>query len=94
VRPVLFSAAAKQYLELKTPHWQPARRASEGYNVRHLLPHFGPVLLTDIEADDIARYQAKRSADGASGRTVNMEVGSAFARFSGSIGCGRTWSLT
>jgi integrase len=40
------------------------------------LPHFGRKLLTDIQADDIARYQAKRSDGGASGRTVNMEVGS------------------
>jgi integrase len=76
IKPVLFSAAAKQYLDLKAPHWQPATRVSEGYNVRQLLPHFGRMLLTDIRADDIALFQAKRSEEGASGRTVNMAVGS------------------
>jgi integrase len=76
VKPLLFSKAAKDWLDLKTPHWQPATRASEGYNVGHLLPYFGRKLLTDISANDIARYQAKRIEDDASGRTVNMEVGS------------------
>jgi integrase len=76
VKPLLFSKAAKDWLDLKAPHWQLATRASEGYNVGHLLPYFGRKLLTDISANDIARYQAKRIEGGASPRTVNMEVGS------------------
>jgi hypothetical protein len=31
--------------------------------------------LSDISADDISRYQAARKKEGASSRTVNMEIG-------------------
>ena len=40
----------------------------------HLLPVMGKKLLVDIEARDVARYQKARLAEGASGRTVNIEV--------------------
>ena len=76
VKPLLFSKAAKDWLLLKEVHWTPATRRAEGYNVDHLLPHFGTSLLTDISADDVTRYQAVRRREGASGRTVNMETGS------------------
>jgi integrase len=75
-KPVLFAKAAKDWLLLKEVHWTPATRRTEGYNVDHLLPHFGTSLLTDITADDVTRYQAVRRREGASGRTVNMETGS------------------
>jgi integrase len=72
---MLFSKAAKDWLTLKEVHWTASTRRAEGYNVAHLLPHFGTSLLTDISADAVTRYQAARRRDGASGRTVNMEVG-------------------
>ncbi len=75
VKPLLFAKAAKDWLLLKEVHWSAATRRTEGYNVDHLLPHFGTSLLTDISADDVARYQAVRRREGASGRTVNMETG-------------------
>jgi integrase len=34
------------------------------------------MLLSDISADEVSRYQAERKKEGASPRTVNMEVGS------------------
>lgn len=73
---LLFSAAAKTYLQGKEAHWQPKTRQAEGYSVGNLVPYFGRKLLTDISADSIARYQAKRLKDGVSPRTINMEVGS------------------
>jgi integrase len=60
---------------MNKPHWSASNARIEGYNVEHLQPHFGKMLLTDIAADDISRYQAKRKKDHASPRTINMEVG-------------------
>lgn len=74
-RPRVFSVTAKEWLKTNEAHWSASNRRIEGYNVDHLLPHFGRMLLTDITADDIARYQAARKATEASGRTINMEVG-------------------
>ncbi len=39
------------------------------------MPVFGPKLLCDITAHDVAAYQSKRRREGAQGRTVNIEVG-------------------
>lgn len=56
-------------------HWSANNARIEGYNVDHLQPHFGKMLLTDISADDVSRYQAARKKEGANGRTINMETG-------------------
>jgi integrase len=72
--PILFSKAAKDYLEIKAAHWQPSTQSAETYNVSHLLPHFGRKLLTDITADDVARHQTARKQQGAAGKTINLEV--------------------
>jgi integrase len=47
----------------------------EKANLAHLLPELGRKLACDIEARDIARYQRKRIEEGASPKTVNLEVG-------------------
>ena len=67
--------AAKQWLEVSKAHWSASNSRIEGYNVDHLLPHFGKLLLTDIKADDISRYQTARKKEGASPKTINMEIG-------------------
>lgn len=74
-RPMIFGVHARQYLEGGAPRWSPATLRFEGHNIRRLAEHFGRLLLTDVTAGHIARYQAKRKAAGASGRTINMEVG-------------------
>lgn len=74
-KPMLFGKAAKDWLVLKEVRWTASTRRAEGYNVDHLMPHFGRSLLTDVTADDVTRYQASRKREGASGRTINMEVG-------------------
>ena len=43
--------------------------------MKHLASPFGKKLVVDIEAKDIARYQKARQDEGASGRTVNIEIG-------------------
>ena len=64
----------------KIGHWSESSCRIEKYNVDHLLPHFGKLLLTDINADHISRYQAERKKQKASPRTINMEVSTARLR--------------
>jgi integrase len=73
--PLLFSVAAKDWLDSNKAHWSESNTRIERYNVGHLKPFFGKLLLTDISADDICRYQAGRKKQGASPRTINMEIG-------------------
>ena len=46
----------------------------ERKNVDHLLPAFGGVLLIDITAPDVARYQTARLESGAAGKTATLEL--------------------
>ena len=77
-QPLLFATAAEEYIALakgKTRKWSPGMLEIQKNSVAHLLPAFGKKLLQTIEATHIAKYQEQRTEEGASGRTVNMEVG-------------------
>lgn len=74
-RAKLFSVAAGEWLVFKKPTIAPSSYRIESDNLRHLGPHFDRLLVIDISADDISRYQASRLADDASPKTVNLEVG-------------------
>ncbi len=74
-KPLVFERVAGEWLKLNRARWSTSNYRIETYNLRHLLPHFGKKLLTDITADDISRYQAARQAEGAGPRTINLEVG-------------------
>jgi hypothetical protein len=74
-RPLLFSVAAQDYLETKRSSWSPKMYVIERTNLGHLLPELGKLLVCDIEARDIARYQQKRIEEGAASKTINLEVG-------------------
>lgn len=71
----LFSAAAEIWLSTKIAHLSPRSVIIERANLKHINPYFGKMLLCDIAADDIARYQAERLEKGAAPKTVNLEVG-------------------
>lgn len=73
--PRLLSVAAREWLERKEHKWSPRMKSIAEYALGHLLPVLGKQLVVDIGARDIARYQRLRLAEGASGRTVNIEVG-------------------
>jgi len=73
--PLLLSVAADECLELKKATLAPRSVTIEQANLAHLLPELGRELICDIEARQIARYQQKRLDEGASPRTVNLEVG-------------------
>ncbi len=74
-QPAMFSVAAQDWLETNKAHWSESNARIEGYNIDHLLPFFGRLLLSDISPDDVSRYQAARRKEEASPRTVNLEIG-------------------
>ncbi len=71
----LFSGAAETWLRTKIAHLSPRSVIIERTNLKHVNPHFGKMLLCDVVADDVARYQAERLEQGAAPKTVNLEVG-------------------
>ena len=74
-RPDLLSTAATEWQKAKQLKWSPAMRDIAKCSFAHLLPVLGKRLLVDLEARDVARYQTARLAEGASPRTINIEVG-------------------
>ena len=73
--PQPLSVAAGDWLKLKKPSLAPRSHLIEKTNLGHLLPQLGTLLLTDITADDIAQYQRHRLDEGASPKTINLEIG-------------------
>jgi integrase len=71
----LLSVAAKEWQDSKQRKWSPRMQSIAMYALKHLLPEMGRRLLVDIDAKDISKYQRARLAEGASNRTVNIEVG-------------------
>jgi hypothetical protein len=74
-QPRLLSVAAQEWQEAKKPAWAPRMADIARTSMNHFLPVLGKQLLVDIEASDISKYQKARLAEGASNRTVNIEVG-------------------
>jgi integrase len=74
-QPLLFSVAARDWLETYKAHWSKSNARIEAYNASHLIPFFGKLLLSDISPEDISRYQLARKKEGAGPRTINMEIG-------------------
>jgi integrase len=73
-KPILFSAAAKDYLREREAHWAPKTGEIHDNSLKHLEKSFGKKLLSLIEASDIHYYQSKRKKEGAGSRTINIEV--------------------
>jgi len=73
--PRLLFVAADEWLEMKRRKWSPGMFTIAKTALQHLLPELGKQLLVDIEAEDISQYQKTRLSEGASNRTVNIEVG-------------------
>ena len=72
-KPMLFNPAAKAWLT-ESAHWSESTREIYEMKLGHLKPCFGKLLLSDISASDIARFQRERQKAGASGREINMET--------------------
>jgi integrase len=74
-QPRLLAVAAEAWLEMKRTVLAPKTVIIEKTNLAHLLPDLGRKLICDIDAGDIAQYQQGRLEEGASPKTVNLEVG-------------------
>jgi integrase len=76
VAPITFNTAGADWLKLKKPTLSPKSHRIEQLNIeKHLKPSFGSLLLIDVTADDIAVYQKDRLREGASPKTINLELG-------------------
>jgi integrase len=74
-RAKLFSVAAEDWLVIKSFTLAVSSQRIERDNLKHLCPHFERRLVTDVQAKDVRRYQKARLSDGASPKTINLEVG-------------------
>ena len=73
--PKLLSVAAEAWLAMKKSSLAAKTVVIEKANLAHLNPELGRKLVCDIDARDVARCQQNRIAQGASPKTVNLEVG-------------------
>ncbi|MGC2212678.1 MAG: tyrosine-type recombinase/integrase [Silvibacterium sp.] len=73
--PLSASRAVDAYRKLREPHWAKRTRGIHESSWKHLEPAFGKLLLSDIQPSHISKYQRERQKEGASGRTINIEVG-------------------
>jgi integrase len=73
--PMNVTRAVDAFLEHNEPQWEPRTLGIHENSWKHLLPHFGKLLLEDISPHHISRYQSARKKEGASNRTINIEVG-------------------
>jgi len=70
-----FADAAEDYLLDNEARWAPKTAIIHSNSMKHLATHFAKLRLSEISARDIARYQSARRKEGASGRSINIEVG-------------------
>jgi integrase len=61
-KPKLFAAASRDWLDTNRARWSKSNAAIQAYNLAHLVPFFGSMLLSDISAEHIGRYQSFRQS--------------------------------
>lgn len=69
-----FPVAAAEWVEENEARWSESNFTIQRGSLKHLSPEFNRKLLNEITAGEIGRYQKKRKREGASNRTVNIEV--------------------
>jgi integrase len=78
-KPKTLAVASSEWVTLRKPGWSKNQHRIETTNLKRLLPHFGKLLLSDIDHTDVARYQAARKVEEYRGKptspkTINLEV--------------------
>lgn len=73
-RPVLFPVAAREWMAVNHARWAKSNISIQEHNLKHLTGYFGAMLLADITPQHIGKYQGRRQEEGASNRTINIEV--------------------
>jgi integrase len=72
---LLFVDAADSYLLDREPHWSAKTREMHANSLAHLKDsHFKKLLLQEVKAEHISRYQRLRLKEKASPKSVNLEV--------------------
>lgn len=72
--PTNVTKAVEAFFDENEAHWGPRTREIHQNSWKNLKPFFGGMLLQDIQAKHIGRYQRDRLKQGVSGRTVNIEM--------------------
>jgi integrase len=73
-RPMPFPPAAREWMAANRARWSNSNVSIQEFNLKHLSAYFGSMLLADITPQHIGKYQGTRQREGASNRTINMEV--------------------
>ena len=73
-RPVLFPDCGARMDGRNQARWSESNVSIQEFNLKHLSAYFGSMLLADITPQQIGKYQGIRQTEGASNRTINMEV--------------------
>ena len=73
--PQTLKTAAAAWLEMKQPTVAAKTHRIEKTHLTHILPVLGDKFISDIEPDDISRYQQHRLREKAAPKTINLEVG-------------------
>jgi integrase len=71
---VLFPTAVREWMASNRARWSESNISIQVFNLKHLSSYFGSMLLADITAEHIGKYQGIRQREKASNRTINMEV--------------------
>jgi integrase len=72
--PMFFREACDVYLLDREAHWSPKTRVIHHNSYEHLKPHFAKLLLQELKPKHISTYQRLRLQEGASPRSVNIEI--------------------
>jgi len=73
-KPKRFVDAFLKWLDDNDVHWSDKYVAIQHGSMKHLGPSFKAKLLSEVSAAEISKYQKKRKKEGASNRTVNIEI--------------------
>jgi len=74
-QPALFSTTSKDWIETNKAHWSDSYRDIHKFNLKHLTKFFCKLLNSDITPAHVGKYQLLRKEEGASNRTINLEIG-------------------
>jgi integrase len=73
-KPMLFNKAVEAYLLDREPHWSAKTQEMHRNSSVHLETHFARLLVGAVKPEHISRYQRARLKEGASPKSVNLEV--------------------
>jgi len=73
-KPISVAKAFAELITLRTPNRGKKTLEMHENSWAHLAPRFGKLLLQDVRPAHISKHQAQRKEEGASGRSINIEI--------------------